>query len=78
MPSNANELGGYNAPADGEDPFFVLLEDDALLSHVSVETDVLLEPTASTKGQFLANDARLVITVHLRPYYVTIGNSPFL
>jgi hypothetical protein len=78
MPSNADELGGYNVPADGEDPFFVLLEDDGLLSHVSIETDTLLEPTSSAKGQFLVNDARLVITVHLRPYFVKIDNTHFL
>ena len=78
MPSNADELGGYDVPADGEDPFFVLLEDDGLLSHVSIETDTLLEPTPPAKGQFLVNDARLVITVHLRPYFVKIDNTHFL
>jgi hypothetical protein len=70
MPTNLSELGGYDAPGDEEDPFFVLLEDDKLLNHVSVETDTLLQPTPSANGQYLANDARVIITVTTKPYWV--------
>jgi hypothetical protein len=62
MPSCKNDLGRYLTPGTDEDPFFVLLEDDNLISHVAVETDVLLQPTPSANGNFLPNDARLVIT----------------
>jgi hypothetical protein len=74
MPASADELGGYQ-PGQDEDPFFCLLEDDKLISHISVETDVLLEPIGQT---FDANDARLVMTVNIRPADVTMGNSSFL
>ncbi|MBI3678518.1 MAG: hypothetical protein HY243_18065 [Proteobacteria bacterium] len=74
MPGYREELGGYNVPAADENPFFVLLEDDKLLSHVSVETDMLLQPTPTAKGEFLTNDCRLIITVSLRPSKVTLGN----
>ncbi len=77
MPHDAKELGPYTTPAVGEDPFYVLLQDDKLLSHVSVETDVLLEPTPTANGQFLANDTRLVITVELKPYRVDVYNLHF-
>ncbi len=76
MPSGASELGGYD-PAEGEDPFFVLLEDDSLLSHIAIETDTLLEPTESSGGEFLANHARLVMTVSLKPYFQTVSNLHF-
>lgn len=69
MPSNQAELGGYDVPAEGEDPFFVLMEDDNLLNRVSVETDILLQPTPPANGQYLANDARVIITVTTRPYW---------
>lgn len=77
MPSSTSELGGFSQPDTGEDPFFVLLEDDKLISHVAVETDVLLEPTPSANGVYLANDARLVITVTVRPYRVLMDNLHF-
>jgi hypothetical protein len=74
LPRDKNELGGFDTPADGEDPFFCLLEDDSLISHVSVETDTLLQPTGD---EWEVNDARLVVTVGLRPYRVTFGNISF-
>lgn len=50
-------------PEPDEQPFFCLLEDDSLISKISVETDRLLEPINNE-----ATDARLVITVRIRPY----------
>jgi hypothetical protein len=47
-------------PARDEDPFYVLLEDDSLVTHLSVETDVLLDPTDPDLGD---EDSRVVIAV---------------
>lgn len=74
MPSGKDELGGYDTPSKGEDPFFCLLEDDSLISQASIETDTLLQPTGP---DWEANDARLVLTVRLSPYRVTWGNIGF-
>ena len=78
MPDYKDELGGYLTPTEDEDPFFVLLQNDKLISHVSVETDVLLQPTHSASDGFPPNHVRLIITVTLRPYKVTIGNMHFV
>ena len=43
MPKSANEIPSDDNPHDGEDPFFCLLEDDSLVTHLSVTTDRLLE-----------------------------------
>lgn len=64
LPSDKNELGGYDAPGDGETPFYCLLEDDKMISKVSVETDVLLE---SVGPQIGPHDVRLLIKVSLQP-----------
>jgi hypothetical protein len=66
MPSGKDELGGYNFPDDTEKPFYCLLEDDCLITKVSVETDMLLEPIG---GAFDVNDARIVISVTVQPAY---------
>lgn len=74
-PRSASELVGHESPADGEDPFFVLLEDDNQVSHLEVETDVLLEPlTPADADQRKVN---LFVTVEIRPYVVTKLNSGF-
>lgn len=65
MPDNPAELGGHT-PSGGETPFYCLLQDDKLISTVSINTDTLLEPTgASTRADI---DARLVITVDIKPF----------
>ena len=74
LPTNADELGGYSKPGDDEDPFFCLLEDDCLVSQLAIETDILLEPTGK---DFDKNDARLIITVKIRPYSVHMFNLQF-
>ena len=78
MPQEIGQMGGQQTPQDGEDPFYCLLQDDELISHVSVETDLLLENThlAKTKNE-LINDARLIIDVTVQPYYLTMGNIGF-
>jgi hypothetical protein len=65
LPRNASELGGYDVPGDGEDPFFCLLEDDSLINHAAIEADTLLQPTGASWER---NDARLIVTVRLSPY----------
>jgi hypothetical protein len=78
VPIDTGQLGKYRDPGEGEDPFYCLLEDDKLISHVAVETDRLLEPTQDglSKNQ-ATNDVRLVIDVKVRPYQLTWGNTGF-
>lgn len=64
MPESKSELGGYDEPLEDESPFYVLLQDDKLISHISIATDILLEPTRAYAGP---NDARLVISVSIKP-----------
>ncbi len=78
MPADSSQLGKYQTPQNDEDPLYCLLEDDKLISHVSVETDILLQPTsADLTGNRAKNDARIVIDVTVRPYSLTHGNIGF-
>ncbi len=75
-PQSANELRGNETPAQGEDPFFCLLEDDKLVTKLSVETDQFLSPPLGNRDE----DRRmvhLVISVELKPYDVTMFNLSF-
>ena len=74
-PRHPNELVGNEKPAEAEDPFFCLMEDDSQVSHLAVETDALLEPSAGSKTD--AQLAHLVITVDVKPYYATNFNLSF-
>lgn len=78
MPQKRNEFIGRDMqpllPADGESPFYCLLEDDKQVSHFSVETDTLLESKESNQD---ANMVKLIITVTLRPYDITMFNLNF-
>jgi hypothetical protein len=73
MPQNEAELGGHHAQ-EGEDPFYCLLEDDSLIDHAEIEADTLLEPVSRELNR---NDARVVLTVSLRPIRVTFENIGF-
>jgi hypothetical protein len=64
MPEGKNDFGGYDWPKEDEKPFYCLLQDDSLVTKVSVETDFLLEPVGKN---FDANDARVVISVTTQP-----------
>ena len=44
MPRDSQELPKVDKPKESETPFFCLLEDDSLVTSVSVSTDQLLEP----------------------------------
>ncbi len=72
MPKSANELRGNETPAEGEDPFFCLLEDDDLVTGLTVESDTLLDPKAAN------NDVKLVISVELKPDGVSMFNLGFV
>jgi hypothetical protein len=69
----ANE-GYSDRPENDEKPFFCLLSDDGLITKVSVETDQLLDLVGSGQNE---DDVRLVITVRLRPYEMTLDNMQF-
>jgi hypothetical protein len=62
----ANTPTGQVKPQDGETPFYVLLEDDRLITHLSVTSDTLLE---TIEGVPFDEAARLVIDVTVRPYH---------
>jgi len=47
-------------PEDGRNPFYCLLQDDKLINHLSVTTDLLLE-------EVNPNDVKLIITVNIWP-----------
>jgi hypothetical protein len=70
------QLKADQKPEDGETPFFCLVEDDELITHVSVETDTLLEPTGKSPGH-PESDVRLLITVKIHPYEHHPGNEGF-
>jgi len=76
MPKGANELKGNETPACGEDPFFCLLEDDDLVTSLSVESDMLLDaPIAGDGGE---GRVKLVISVELKPNDITMFNLGFV
>ena len=72
MPRSNQDLGCYLTPEADEDPFFVLLEDDGMVTRLAIETDMLLQPTSDDVGQ---QDARLVISVTLTPYQAIWANT---
>ena len=67
----AAECYADTPPAEDETPFFVLLEDDKLLTKVSVETDRLLSPVSDPAR---SDDVRVVIKVSVRPYSLHLWN----
>jgi hypothetical protein len=75
FPRSVAELGGYTDPADGEDPFYCLLEDDSLITGVAVQTAALLEPPAP--GSTGEHDVGLIISVTLKPIVATKFNLSF-
>lgn len=74
VPSEGNELPSYG-PGTDEAPFFVLLEDDKLVTHLSVETDYLMKPVDLTRPVPDENDARVIITIRLKPFVQQMGTG---
>ena len=58
VPAEATALPKNDAPREDEDPFFVLLEDDNLITKVSVDTDRLLDN--------VQKDSEVVLLIHVR------------
>lgn len=64
------------SPGPDENPMYVLLEDDSLITHAAVETDYLLKGIDETRPDHMDRDhARIVITVRLKPYMMTLGTG---
>jgi hypothetical protein len=65
MPSGA-------IPNADEDPFYVLLQDDSLVTRLAVETDILLSPNAA----FGDNDSKVTVSVKLWRHSALASTSP--
>lgn len=72
-PRSQTELVGDDAtPGSDDDPFYCLLEDDSQVSRLVVETDTLLDPMTENNAD--PGNVRLVISVELKPYNVSMFN----
>ncbi len=71
-PRNRQELPDSAVAATDQNPFFILLEDDGLISKVSVETDRLLEPPPSHGAE--QHYVKLVMHVRLHAAKSTLDN----
>lgn len=69
VPSQPSGLPSGGVPSTDETPFFCLLEDDNLITKVSVETDRLLEPCSSP------NEVVLLIKVETRSTRLSYANA---
>jgi hypothetical protein len=70
MAKGPDELGaqtteGQVTPSPDQDPFYVVLDDDKLITHLSVTSDTLLEPVPGTPQD---EAVRLVLNITVRPY----------
>jgi hypothetical protein len=75
VPSNESEV--VDSPEPNEEPFFCLLEDDALITRVNVTTDRLLTPLKG-ESSHPENDVFLVIHVTGKAAEpLTLGNVTF-
>ena len=65
---------GYSqaAPTSDEKPFYCLLEEDKLITKVSVETDRLLQPVSGDNA-----DVRLFIKVVIKPYQFDVHTMKY-
>jgi hypothetical protein len=72
MPKSPAELGNHSIDSADENPFFCLLEDDKLITRISVTTDRLLVPQRANEK---VNDVFLVIdVVVVNPSQIFAGN----
>jgi len=61
-----------------EDPFFCLLEDDKLVTGLSVESGLLLTPSENQfHSQSYSREVILLISVEIKPYNITMFNLGF-
>ena len=71
MPRVKNEIPKSASPAQDETPFYCLLEDDNLVTKLTVATDRLLEPTSSP------SEVHLLIHVTTKRTHGTYANVGF-
>ena len=64
VPSSPNALPNGAQPFRGEDPFFCLLEDDNLITRLTVTSDRLLEPSL--------NPSEVIVQIHVRTKHVVV------
>jgi hypothetical protein len=64
---NSDQLPALSAPAAKEDPFYTVLEDDALVTRLNVEADRLLDPDSNDES-----DVLLLLQVTVRAARVTV------
>ena len=69
VPQNATELPRDAAPSETENPFFCLLEDDCLITHLSVTTDRLLETAQHQLDVILMLHVRVKVTRATADYF---------
>lgn len=69
LPHNPAELPLNILPNIDEDPFFCLLEDDNLITRVTVETDRLLAPPSSTDAK-TSVELFLRVNIHKHKDYI--------
>lgn len=71
MPNNPAEMKDVLGPTNDEKPFFVLLEEDNLITHTAIETDILIDLPKDNSDAEMSR-ARLVMTVTISPYGGTL------
>ena len=71
--SSPNEVTGGGRPGEEEQSFYVLVDDDRLITAISVETDMLQEPP-SLSDDHDHRRMRAVVTVEPRPRLTTMLN----
>ena len=71
---NGHQDYSKTPPQDDEKPFYCLLEDDRLISKITVETDMLLEDLSTPPDD---NDVRLLIAVRIKPLDPHLHNIQF-
>jgi hypothetical protein len=74
IPRDAAHLGPYVQPDQDEKPFFVLLEDDSVITKATIESDFLLKPVSDRSDP---SDVRVIITVKIRPIRLLVENAGF-
>ena len=67
---------GKETPKSEQNPFYILLQDDSLITRVAVTSDMLLEPIEGVERE--EDAVRLVINVAVRPYKVTWESVSFV
>lgn len=73
-PSGSSQLRNNEEPGVGEDPFYCLLQDDKLVSGLTVETDTLLLPPKESEDM---SYVCAIVTADIKPYQITGLNLGF-